>query len=275
MRRLPLSLLILVVAAPVQAQRLPYSPVSGEELTSPPRLAYQAVDTDAVSTARAQAASPTPAERQRRWPRWALLDRFEHVAQRGRDGYGWDFSALAGGARNRLWLGSVGEGEAWRGPDYLEFQALYSRNVGGPWDLNAGVRWDAQPRPNRFYATAGAQYDDGEALWLGAFAYLSHQGELSARLAGYYDWELVSSLFLQPSLELDASGEDVPELGIGRGFTYAEAGLRLRYELEDGRIAPYVGLSWSSDLGRTARLTRAEGEDPEARSLVLGLRSSF
>ena len=66
----------------------------------------------------------------------------------------------------------------------------------------------------------------------------------------------------------------MPELGLGRGFGFAEAGLRLRYQAHD-RFAPYVGLAWSRDLGRTARLTREEGEDPETKSLVMGVRSEF
>ena len=226
-----------------------------------PSLAYAAVAPDEA-----------PADPARRWPRWALLDRFEYAVQKGGDGYSWDFSALLGGERNRLWIGSVGEGAAWVAPDYLEFHALYSRNVGGPWDLNAGLRWD--PRPSRVHGVLGAQYDDGEALWIGAWAYYSTKGEASARLAGYYNLALADRLYLQPSAEIDAYGEDVPELGIGRGFSYAEAGLRLRWEFMDGKLAPYVGLSWSRDLGRTARLTREGGDDPETKALVFGIRSS-
>jgi copper resistance protein B len=94
------------------------------------------------------------------------------------------------------------------------------------------------------------------------------------RLAALYNHRLLRSLFLQPSAELDWVGEDVPELGLGRGFYYAEAGLRLRYEIDEA-FAPYVGLSWERSLGRTARLERDAGEDPEARSLVLGVRSAF
>jgi uncharacterized protein involved in copper resistance len=39
--------------------------------------------------------------------------------------------------------------------------------------------------------------------------------------------------------------------------------------------APHVGASWSRDLGRTARLTRAAGDDREAKSLIAGVRSEF
>jgi copper resistance protein B len=267
MRCLPL-LLLFAAAQPAAAQRLDYRPVLDEALAAPAQLAYQAVD---VPEAAAPSAAPRAA---RKWLQWGLLDRFEYAAQSGRDGYAWDFSALLGGDRDRLWLGSSGEGAAWAVPDYHELNILYSRNLGGPWDLNAGLRYDAQSGPDRVYAALGGQYDDGEALWFGAWAYLSTKGEASARLAGYYNQPLAGALILQPSAELDYYGEDMPELGLGRGFGYVEAGLRLRYEIKEA-FAPYVGLSWSRDLGRTADLTRAEGEDPETKSLVMGGRSSF
>ncbi|HET9638375.1 MAG TPA: copper resistance protein B [Allosphingosinicella sp.] len=262
-------LLLLAAATPAAAQRLDYQPVFDDRLAEPQRLAYQAVDAPDTP------ADPTaPPPKRRKWLQWGLLDRFEYAAQEGQDGYAADFSALIGGDRHRLWLGVSPEGPAWNGPDYVEMTALYSYHVGGAWDLNAGLRYDAQTGPDRSYATIGAQYDDGEALWLGAWSYVSTKGELGARLAGYYNQPLAGPLILQPSAELDYYGEDVPELGLGRGLGYAEAGLRLRYEIKEA-FAPYVGLSWSRDLGRTARLTRAEGEDPETKSVVMGVRSAF
>ena len=255
-----LFLLLLGAAQPAAGQRLAYEPVSDETLAAGPRLAYRAVEGDS---------GPAGFKLQ-----WVLLDRFEYAGQSGRDGYAWDVSALLGGDRHRLWLGTSGEGPAWAAPDYVELNALYSHHVGGGWDLNAGLRYDLQSGPDRAYAALGAQYDDGQALWFGGWAYLSRQGELSARLAGYYNYGLTRALFLQASAELEHYGEDVPELGLGRGFGYAEAGLRLRYEIKEA-FAPYVGLSWSRDLGRTDRLTRADGEDPETKSLVMGVRSSF
>ena len=253
-RRLPI-LVALTAAAPAGAQRLPYANV--EDAVSAPAAAKEA-----------ETESSNPP-----WLHYALLDRFEWGFAEGGDGYAWDFSALLGGDANRLYLASSGEGAASGRLEYLELNALYSRAVGGDWDLNFGLRYDAIPRPDRVYATFGAQYDD-DRLWLGIWSYLSHKGELSARLAAYYNLVLAGPLILQPSFELDASASDVEALGLGRGLTYGELGLRLRYEIRP-QFAPYVGLSWSRDLGRTARLTRAEGEDPETKSLVMGLRSAF
>lgn len=256
----PALLLLTLAPAPASAQRLDYLAVDDEALSAPPRLGYSQVEGDTAP------AGPSL--------QWGLLDRFEYALQRGRDGYAWDFSALYGGDRHRLWLATSGEGAAWARPDYVELNAAYSHHLGGAWDLNAGFRHDLQAGPDRSYVQLGGQYDDGAALWFGGWAYLSDKGELSARLAGYYNQKLAGALIVQPSAELDYYGEDMPELGLGRGFGYAEAGLRLRYEIKEA-FAPYVGLSWSRDLGGTARLTRAEGEDPETKSVVMGVRSSF
>lgn len=250
---------LFAAAAPAGAQQLSYAGI--EEPVAAP-----AGTTASAAGSEDESGKPP-------WLQYALLDRFEWSFARGGDGYGWDFSALVGGERNRLYLASTGEGASSGRLDYLEFDGFYSRAVGGDWGLNLGLRYDLKPRPNRAYAALGAQYD-GDKLWLGGWAYLSHKGELSARLAGFYNLDLIGPLMLQPSFELDASARDVPELGLGRGFTYAELGLRLRYELSP-KFAPYLGLSWSRDLGRTARLTRAEGDDPETKSLVAGLRSEF
>jgi copper resistance protein B len=252
----------LALAAPAAAERLPY--VLEEE--EPAQLPYHVPAEDAAETASAG-------------PRlhYGLFDRLEYAAQRGTDGYAWDLSALWGGERDRLWLAAVGEGPAWSDPDYLELQALYGRAVGGGWDLNAGLRYDAVPAPHRVYLVTGGQLERETRrgdYWLGAFAYLSQRGELSARLTGIYNHAVTKRLIVQPAFELNATAEDVPALGLGRGLSYAEAGLRLRYEIAEA-FAPYLGLSWERAFGRTARMTREAGEDPDAKSLVLGLRSSF
>jgi copper resistance protein B len=53
-----------------------------------------------------------------------------------------------------------------------------------------------------------------------------------------------------------------------------DAGLRLRYEIRR-EFAPYVGVTWSRRFFDTADLATAEGEDPSAARLALGLRLWF
>lgn len=267
MRAAPLLLaLCWTVAAPAAGQRLPYVWTDPAEAAPAKGAAGQDGGGD-------QAGDAGDGPRLH----YALLDRLEYAPVAGPDGYAWDFSALWGDARDRLWLAAAGAGAVSGAPDYLEIQALYGRAVGAGWDVNAGLRYDALPAPRRLYLAVGGQLErelgSGD-YWLGAFAYASHRGELSARLTGIYNHRLSGRLFLQPAFEINASAGDVPALGLGRGLSYAELGLRLRYEVA-AAFAPYLGLSWERALGRTARMARAAGEDPEAKGLVLGVRSSF
>lgn len=82
---------------------------------------------------------------------------------------------------------------------------------------------------------------------------------------------LTKRLILQPRTELEFAARDAPDLGIGSGLSSAEMGVRLRYEITR-QFAPYVGVSWTRDVGRTADFTRLAGEDPAELSVVAGLR---
>ena len=79
---------------------------------------------------------------------------------------------------------------------------------------------------------------------------------------------------LQPYAGVELAATDMPELELGRGFTEAELGLRLRYEVKEG-FAPYLGMRWDRLLGRTARFARQAGDDIDALSMVIGIRSYF
>jgi len=262
---------ILPAGGPASAQILAYEDVSDPALEAPePAVPYE-IRSEASPLENARPPDQTGTSSDGPKLQYALLDRFEWTPKG--DSYAWDFSALFGNDTDRVYFGFSGDGTFAGTLDTLELDAFYSRNVGGNWDLNAGLRYDARPRPSRVHGVLGAQYDDGK-LWLGTWAYLSTKGELSARLASYYNLKLVKKLVLQPSLELNAYARDVPALGIGRGFSYAEGGLRVRYEIVD-HLAPYVGFSWSRDLGRTADFDRAAGIDPEAKNVVVGVRSEF
>ncbi|WP_374516184.1 copper resistance protein B, partial [Brevundimonas sp.] len=107
-----------------------------------------------------------------------------------------------------------------------------------------------------------------------AAAFLSTEGDLTARVEAEYDQRLTQRLILQPRFEVDLSASDIPELGLGSGLTSVEAGLRLRYEFRR-EFAPYVGVEWSRALGDTADLVEAAGGDPEETRFVLGLRAWF
>jgi copper resistance protein B len=192
----------------------------------------------------------------------------------GRDGYRWDGQGFVGGDINRLWLKSEGEGAFRDGVERAEVQAFYSRAVGPYFNLQAGVRHDFGPGPNRTYATIGFEGLAPYMFEVEGAAFLSNKGELLGRVEGYYDQRITQRLILQPRVELNLSAQDIPQLRLGAGLTDAELGLRLRYEI--GRqFAPYVGLSYEAKTGRTADFARADGKDPATTSFVAGVRFWF
>ena len=85
-----------------------------------------------------------------------------------------------------------------------------------------------------------------------------------------YELLLTQRLILQPVAELNFQFQDIPELGIGSGFSELEAGLRLRYEIKR-EFAPYVGVHWHQSFGGTADYHHAKGEGTSVVSIVAGV----
>ena len=203
-----------------------------------------------------------------------ILNIAEYQVRNGRDGYRWDGEAWFGGDRNRLTVKSEGEGDRGGKLGAAEVQALYSRAIGPYFDLQAGVRHDLRPDPQRTYATIGVEGLAPYMFEVEAALFLSDKGDLLARVEGYYDQQVTQRLILQLRIELNLAAQDVPETGVGSGLSSAELGLRLRYEIAR-EFAPYVGLSYEARLGDTADYARARGEGARSTSLVLGVRAWF
>lgn len=207
------------------------------------------------------------------WSR-VMLDRLEHRAGKGADGYAWEGEGWIGGDIDRFAVKSEGEGETGGQLEQAEVQALYRRAI-GPWfNLEAGIRHDFGPGPQRSYVVVGI---DGLApYWfeVGASAFLSDKGDAHFRLEGSYDQRITQRLILQPAAEVNIAAQAVPELGIGSGFSDIELGLRLRYEIAR-EFAPYVGVHWERKLGGSADHARAAGDSPSRTSFVVGLRAWF
>lgn len=203
-----------------------------------------------------------------------LIDRAETRVRDGRDGYQLDGQAWYGGDINKLWLKGELEG-SWGGkPEHAEVQALWSRAI-DPWfDLQAGVRFDSQPGPNRTHLALGIQGLAPYWWEVEGAVFLSNKGEVTARAEAEYDLRITQKLILQPRAEVDLSLQDVPELAIGSGLTSASLGLRLRYQVSP-LFAPYVGVEYERAFGDTRRFLRAEGEDSGGFNLLAGIRFWF
>jgi copper resistance protein B len=203
-----------------------------------------------------------------------LLNLAEVQVRNGRNGYRWDGEAFFGDDIDRLWIKSEGEGSFGGGAADAEVQALYSRAIGPYFNLQAGVRHDFSPSPQRTYAALGFEGLAPYQFHTAGALFLSTKGDLLGRVEGWYDQRLTQRLVLQPRAELNFAAQDVPATRTGSGLTDAELGLRLRYELRR-EFAPYLGISWTRKAGDTARFARQDGDGVEDTSLVAGIRFWF
>jgi copper resistance protein B len=204
-----------------------------------------------------------------------MIDQLEVAVQNGRNAYTWeDVQFWYGGDLNRLWIKSEGEGVFGQGVESAEVQALWSRAISPYWDLQAGIRYDFRPEPERGHLVLGVQGLAPYWFEIDAAAFLSEEGDVTARFEGEYDLRLTQRLILQPRAEVDFSLQNIPETRVGGGLSTAEAGLRLRYEIVP-EFAPYVGVEYERAFGNTADFRRADGEDVGGLRLVLGVRTWF
>ena len=202
------------------------------------------------------------------------LNLAEYQARKGGDGFRWEGEGWYGGDINRLTVKSEGEAVFGEGVESAELQLLYSRAIGPYFNAQAGVRQDLGQGPDRTYAVIG--FEGLAPYWFeteGAL-FLSDKGDLLGRIEASYDQRITQKLILQPMSELNFAVQDIPESGIGSGLSDVELGLRLRYEIVR-EFAPYVGVEWARKVGDTARFARADGEDADSVSLVVGVKAWF
>ncbi len=211
-------------------------------------------------------------------------ERLEGRASETETGYLFDLQGWVGTDASKVWLKLEGEGEVGGKLEALEVQALYSRMIGAFFDLQLGVRQDTPTAHTdghahvhvtedgpRTHAVVGIQGLAPYWFELDAAAFVSHTGDVTARVEVEYELLFTQRLVLQPRMALHAAFQDVEARGLGAGLSSAEAGLRLRYEIRR-EVAPYVGLAWRQAFGGTADAARAAGAHVAGTSLVAGLR---
>ncbi len=274
MRRVLTLAAALLLAAPAVAQD--HSHHMGPAMSMPQATEATPADAgdwaaDALHVPKAMAQARAALFRSTRDSRASLvrLDQLEWRMGKAKDGLAWQGRAWTGGDLDRFLLRSEGamEGGA---VEEGEVRALWSHAIGPYANLETGIRQDFGHGPARTHATLGV--DAMLPYWIEAegAVFLSHKGDVTARVELTHDMRLTNRLILQPRLEADLSAQDVPELGLGSGITEASAGLRLRYAIQS-RFAPYVGVHRERKFGDTARYARAAGEGTETTSFVAGV----
>ncbi|QJQ32569.1 copper resistance protein B [Sphingomonas lacunae] len=204
---------------------------------------------------------------------WIQVDRAEVQLREGHNGALWDIQGYHGGPTSRFWFKSEGEAALGEAIEEAEVQALWSRAVAPFWDLQLGLRQD-MTGPATTHAVIGVQGLAPYLFEIDAALFVSHRGDVTARIEAEVDQRITRRLILQPRAELTLAAQDIPRLGIGAGLDHAEIGLRLRYEIVR-EFAPYIGIEQGWHFGNSADFARAAGESASATSLVAGIRFWF
>jgi copper resistance protein B len=266
------------MAMPGMTMGPPETPTSADDTGRPPRQPTpaaaligpaHAADRYFNPTAMAAAREAMKAENGDVRTTGVVIDRLEAGFGDGDATYLWDAQGWTGGDINRFWWKSEGEGGSTL--EETEVQALYSRAIRPFWDLQAGVRQTIRPDlEDTTDLVLGVQGLAPHWFEIDAAAFLSTEGDLSARIEAEYDQRLTQRWILQPRAEVTVAASDVPEIEVGAGLSSLELGLRLRYEIRR-EFAPYAGVEWSRRFGETRDLT---GEAEDIR-FVVGLRTWF
>ena len=186
----------------------------------------------------------------------------------------WDGQAWYGGDINKIWLKTEGDVSLDGGEiEEAEVQALWSRAITRYFDLQAGLRQDLEPE-GRTHAVLGLQGLAPYWFEVDGAAFLSTDGDLTARGEAEYDLHLTQRLVLQPRAEVEFSAQDVPERELGSGLTGLDAGVRLRYDIRR-EFGPYVGIEWQSAFGETRDIVEAAGGEGDEVVFLVGLRTWY
>ena len=204
-------------------------------------------------------------------------EQFEYrVGDENEKRFVWDADAFIGTDEVKLrWQGG---GERNLDADYnegLENRFVLQTPISDFFDAKAGVRLDTPKGTDRWYGTLGVMGLAPQWFEVDADLFVSEVGDASARLDVEYEALLTNYLILTPSFELNAAFSEDREIEVGSGFSGAEFGLRLSYDLIDRVVAPYIGVVYERKLGNTADFAKEEGEDYEATFVVAGLRLMF
>lgn len=205
---------------------------------------------------------------------FVLFDQLEHAPGAAGRPVNAELLSWYGGALNRVWVRAQSELATTERQGEVEADVLYGRLVDPWWDAVVGIRVDehwGNENFTRVLATVGLI---GLAPYRFEFEptlFLSHKGELSARLEASTQILITQRLVAEPEFEVNAALQAVPQYDVRSGLNDYEMGLRLRYEFRR-EFAPYVGWSRSRRIGGSTDLADPHGDPKGESRFVFGLR---
>jgi copper resistance protein B len=209
---------------------------------------------------------------------WGVqLEELEHRwGDESEELYVWNGDAFVGTDELKLRFLSEGEYDTnERKFETLENRLVLQMPVSDFFDVKAGVRADTPKGKSRLYGVLGLTGLAKQWIEVDADLFVSDQGDASARLDAEYELLLTNRITLTPSADLNVAFSDDQKMGVGSGFSSAEVGMRLSYDILDRLLSPYVGVVWERKFGETADFAREEGEDVEAWFFAIGMKVLF
>ncbi len=206
-----------------------------------------------------------------------LFDQLEYQVNDSQNLFNWDATGWVGGDYQKMVLKTEGYVNLGDGNGEAEIQILYSKLVLPYWDLQMGLRYEqlyGETDNSRGFVVIGMQGLAPYFVEVDGAIFISHQGDISARLKLESDLLLSQKLILTPKLETNLAIQQVEDFGVGSGFNDLELGLRLRYEV-NRQFAPYIGVTWTKLFGDTAQFAEGEGESSNDLKFVGGVRLMF
>lgn len=204
---------------------------------------------------------------------WAIQgDRVEYDSDN--DTGVFDVRGWYGSTYDRLYVkfeGDVASGRL----EESQTDILWSHAYSAYFDTQLGIRLDQYDEGvDRQWLAIGLQGLAPYWFELDMTAYIGESGRTALSLEAEYEILLSQQWVLQPRAEVSLYGQDDIENGLGDGFSDVAFGLRVRYEMTR-QFAPYVGVEWTSKLGQTADIARADNESVRDTRYVAGIKFWF
>ncbi|MBW4933122.1 copper resistance protein B [Marinobacter sp. F4206] len=173
------------------------------------------------------------------------------------------------------WLGKGEYSVEEQAYEQLENQLLVQTPISDFFDAKAGVRFDTPEGPDRTYAVIGIAGLAPYWFEVDASLYVSDEGDTSAEFDAEYELLLTNHLILSAGVDATVAFSEDREIGLGKGLSSTETGLRLSYDLIDRSLSPYIGVVHERKYGDTADFAKAEGGGTEDWFAVVGAKLAF